>query len=135
MFNAQTQTLNPNQANNQKQWSSKLFKLLDMTNIPGYPRQMPPRYDTWFPKFTSNDVVSVEDHMSNLWAFFQLHPINDDVEYLAMKLFSATLYDGVRRWYKGLPDASITSMDKLEEVFLKRWSVKEDPNMLANKAQ
>jgi hypothetical protein len=47
-----------------------------------------------------------------------------------MKLFSATLYDGARQWYNGLPDASITTMDKLEEVFLKRWSVKEDPNML-----
>jgi hypothetical protein len=68
--------------------------------------------------------------MSNLWAFFQLHPISDDVEDLAMKLFSATLQDGARRWYDGLPDASITSMDQLEEVFLKRWSVKEDPNML-----
>jgi hypothetical protein len=130
MSNAQTQTVNPNQANNQKQWSSKLFKPLDMTNIPGYPRQMPARYEKWLPKFTGNDVVSVEDHMSNLWAFFQLHPISDDAEDLAMKLFSATLYDGARRWYNGLPDASITTMDKLEEVFLKRWSVKEDPNML-----
>ena len=47
-----------------------------------------------------------------------------------MKFFSATLYDGARQWYNNLPDASITTMDKLEEVFLKRWSVKEDPNML-----
>jgi hypothetical protein len=68
--------------------------------------------------------------MRNFWAFFQLHPISDDVEYLAMKLFSATLYDGARRWYNSLPDGSIKTMDKLEEVFLKRWSIKEDPNML-----
>jgi hypothetical protein len=68
--------------------------------------------------------------MANFWAFFQLHPINDNAKYLAMKLFYATLYDGTRIWYNGLLDASITSMDKLEEVFLKRWSVKEDPNML-----
>ena len=47
-----------------------------------------------------------------------------------MKFFSATLYDGTRRWYNGLPNASITSMDKLEEVFLKIWSFKEDPSML-----
>jgi hypothetical protein len=76
-------------------------------------------------------MVSVEDHMSNLWDFFQFHPINDDVEDLAMKLFFATLQDGARRWYDGLPDASIASLDQLvEESFLKRWSVKEDPNML-----
>jgi hypothetical protein len=94
MSNAQTQTQNQNQTNNQKQWASKLFKPLDMTGIPGYPRQMPPRYEKWLPKFTGNDVVSAEDHMSNFWAFFQLHPISDDAEDLAMKLFSATLYDG-----------------------------------------
>jgi hypothetical protein len=29
-----------------------------------------------------------------------------------------------------LPTASITSMDQLEEVFLRIWNVKEDPNML-----
>jgi hypothetical protein len=62
-------------------------------------------------------------------AFFQLHPISD-VEDLAMKLFSATLHDNARRWYNNLPNASITSMDKLEEVFLRRWSVKVNPNIL-----
>jgi hypothetical protein len=49
---------------------------------------------------------------------------------LVMKLFSATLYDASRRWYLSLPDGSIKTMDRLEEAFLKRWSVKEDPNML-----
>jgi hypothetical protein len=101
-----------------------------MTTIPGYPRQMPPKYEKWLPKFTGNDVFSAQDHMRKFWAFFQLHPINDDVEYLAMKLFSATLHDGARHWYNGLPDASIKTMDMLEEVFLKRWSDKEDSNML-----
>jgi hypothetical protein len=47
-----------------------------------------------------------------------------------MKLFSSTLHDGARCWYNGLPDASIKTMDRLEELFLKQWSVKEDPNML-----
>ena len=130
MSSTGTQSVNPNQANDQRQWSSKIFKPLDMTAITGYPRKMPPKYEKWLPKFTGNDVASAEDHMRNLWAFFQLHPINDDAEDLTMKLFSATLYDGARRWYNGLPNASITSIDKLEEVFLKRWSVKEDPNML-----
>jgi hypothetical protein len=47
-----------------------------------------------------------------------------------MKRFSATLHDDVIRWYDGLPNAIITSMDQLEEVFLKIWNVKEDPDML-----
>jgi hypothetical protein len=106
------------------------FKPLDMSEILGYPRQMPLRYEKWLPRFTGSDEENVEDHMSDFWAFFQLHPISDDVEDLAMKLFSATLHDNARRWYDGLPNASITSMDQLEEVFLRRWNVKEDPDML-----
>jgi hypothetical protein len=68
--------------------------------------------------------------MRNLWVFFHLHPISDDVEDLVMKLFSTTLLDASRHWYHSLPDGSIKTMDKLEEAFLKRWSIKEDPNML-----
>jgi hypothetical protein len=101
-----------------------------MSAIPGYPRQMPPKYEKWLPKFTGTDAISVEEHMSNFWVFFQLHPVSDDVEDLVMKLFSATLLDASRRWYHSLPDGSIKTMDKLEEAFLKRWSIKEDPNML-----
>jgi hypothetical protein len=80
---------------------------------------MPSRYDKWLPKFTGNDVVGVDDHMSNLYALFQLHPVNDDAEYLTITLFSATLYDDDIQWYNNLHDASIRTMDKLEEVFLK----------------
>jgi hypothetical protein len=119
MYSIGTQTIIPNQANNQREWSYKIFKPLDMTTIPGYPRKMPPKYEKRLPKFTGNDFFSAKDHMRIFWAFFQLHPISDDSEYLAMKLFSATLDDGARRWYNGLPDASIKTMDRLEEVFLK----------------
>jgi hypothetical protein len=101
-----------------------------MSTIPGYPRQMPPKYEKWLPKFTGTDATSVEEHMSNFWAFFQLHPISDDAEDLVMKLFSATLYDAARCWYLSLPDGSIKTMDRLEQIFLRRWSIKEDPKML-----
>jgi hypothetical protein len=119
MSSTRNHTVNPNLANIHKQWSSNIFKPLDMTCIPGYPRKMPPKYEKWLPKFTSNDVVSTDDHMSNFWALFKLHPISDDVEDVAMKLFSATLHDGTRRWYNGLLDASIKTIDRLEEVLLK----------------
>jgi hypothetical protein len=64
-----------------------------MSTIPGYPRQMPHKYEKWLPKFTGTDATSAEENMSNFWAFFYLHPISDDVEDLVMKLFSATFYD------------------------------------------
>jgi hypothetical protein len=83
----------------------------------GYPRRMPPRYENGSLNSLVMMEVNVEDHMDNFWAFFQLHPISDDAEDLAMKLFSATLHDNARKWYDGLPDASITSMDQLEKPF------------------
>jgi len=51
--------------------------------------------------------------MDNFWAFFQIHPISDDAEYLAMKLFSATLHGNASKWYDNIHVASITSMDQL----------------------
>jgi hypothetical protein len=47
-----------------------------------------------------------------------------EAEDLVMKLFSASLHGGARRWYNNLPDASINSMDHFEEVFLAKWSMK-----------
>jgi hypothetical protein len=93
------------------QWYPRNFKHLYMSKISGYPRQMPPRYGKWLPRFTGSDGVRVDNHMDDFWAFFQLHPISDDVEDLEMKLFSTTLHGNAREWYDDLPDASITSMD------------------------
>jgi hypothetical protein len=78
------------------QWDPGNFKPLDMSKIPGYPRQMPPKYEKWLPRFTGSDGERVDYHMSDFWAFFQLHPISDDAEDLAMKLFSATLHGNAR---------------------------------------
>jgi hypothetical protein len=105
------------------QWDPRNFKPLDMSKILGYPRKMPPKYENWLPRFTGSDGERVDYHMHDFWAFFQFHPISDDAEDLAMKLFSATLHGNARRWYDNLPDASITTMEQLEETFLKRWGI------------
>jgi hypothetical protein len=93
------------------QWDPRNFKPLDMSKISGYPRQMPSNYEKWIPRFTSSDGERADYHMSDLWAFFQLHPISDDAEDLVMKLFSATLYGNAREWYDNLPNANITTME------------------------
>jgi hypothetical protein len=62
------------------------FQPLDMSAIPGYARKMPPKYEKWLPKFTGTDAINAEEHMSNFWAFFQLHPVSDDAEDLVMNV-------------------------------------------------
>jgi hypothetical protein len=102
------------------QWDPGNFKPLDMSEISGYPRKMPLRYENWLPRFTNNDGVRVEDHMGNFWDFFQFHNISDDP----------------RKWYDDLPDASITSMDQLEETFLEKWGIKlEDIHMVIKRLE
>jgi hypothetical protein len=106
------------------QWDPGNYKPLDMSKIPGYPREMPPFYKNWLPRFIGIDGESPDYHMSKFWAFFQYRPVSDEAEDLVMKLFSASLHGEARRWYDNLPVASITSMDHFEEIFLGRWVMK-----------
>jgi hypothetical protein len=106
------------------QWDPGNYKPLDMSKIPGYPRKMPPFYKDWLPRFAGIDGESPDYHMSKFWEFFQYFPISDEAEDLVMKLFSASLHGGARRWYDNLPAASITSMDHFEEIFLAKWAMK-----------
>jgi hypothetical protein len=106
------------------QWDPGNYKTLYMSKILGYPIQMLPKYEKWLPRFTGSDGERPDYHMSNFWAFFQLHHVSDDDEDLVMKLFSATLHGNSRRWYDNLLAASITSMNQLEEVFLMSWGMK-----------
>jgi hypothetical protein len=92
-----------------------IFRPLDMSEIPGYPRQMLPEHTkSWLPKFSGNDETITEEHMSIFWAFFQFFPVDEDVEDLVMKLFAVTLHDDARIWFNGLPDKSIKSMANLK---------------------
>jgi hypothetical protein len=106
------------------QWDSGNLTPLDMSKIPGCPRQMPPKYEKWLPRFTGSDGERTDYHMIDFWSFFQLHLISFDAEDLVMKLFSATLHGNARNWYHNLPVASITSIDQLEVTFLRNWGMK-----------
>jgi hypothetical protein len=95
-----------------------------MSEIPGYPRRMPPRYEDFLPRFAGIDEECPKSHMRRFWKFFQHFPVSDEAEDLVMKLFSASLHGEARRWYDNLPAASITSMDLFEKVFLEKWTMK-----------
>jgi hypothetical protein len=106
------------------QWDPGSYRPLDMSGIPGYPREMPPRYEDFLPRFAGVETECPKSHMRRFWKFFQYFPIDDEAEDLVMKLFFASLHGGARRWYNNLPAASINSMDRFEEVFLAKWSMK-----------
>jgi hypothetical protein len=105
------------------QWDPGNYRPLDMSEIPGYPRKMPPRYKDFLPRFAGIDEECPKSHMRRFWKFFQHFPVSDEAEDLVMKLFSASLHGEARRWYDNLPAASITSMELFEEVFLAKWTM------------
>jgi len=106
------------------QWDFGNYKPLDMSKIPGYPQQMPPISERWLPRFTGSDGERADFHMNEFYSYFGLHPISDGAEDVVMKFFPITLHENAKKWYDDLLDASITSMNQLEEVFLKEWGIR-----------
>jgi hypothetical protein len=105
------------------QWDPGNYKPLDMSKILGYPQQIPPIKERWLPKFTGSDGERAYFHVNKFYSYFGLHPVDGDAEYVVMKIFPTTLHGNAKKWYDDLPDASITSMNQLEEVFLKEWGI------------
>jgi hypothetical protein len=108
------------------QWDPGNYKPLDMSNIPGYPQQMPFEYINLLPGFTGGDRERADYHMRNFWNFFLSYPVDDYAEDVVMKLFSATLCHNAKEWYDNLPDASITTMEQFEKTFLERWGIQQE---------
>jgi hypothetical protein len=106
------------------QWDPGSYRPLDMNEIPGYPRKMPPRYEDFLPRFAGIYGECPESHMIRFWKFFEYFPIDDEAEDVVMKLFSASLHGEARRWYDNLPAASITTMEQFEGIFLANWTMK-----------
>jgi hypothetical protein len=105
------------------QWDPGNYKPLDMSNIPGYPQQMPFEYINLLPGFTGGDRERADYHMRNFWNFFLSYPVDDYAEDVVMKLFSTTLSHNAKEWYDNLPDASITTMEQFEKTFLEEWGI------------
>jgi hypothetical protein len=80
----------------------------------------------WLPGFTGRNGERADFHMNDFYSYFQLHPVADEAEDVVMILFANTLHGYAREWYYNLPDASITSMDQFEEVFLEKWGIKSE---------
>jgi hypothetical protein len=72
--------------------------------------------------------------MNDFYSYFGLHPINDDAEHIVIEIFPTTLHGNAKKLYDDLPDASITTMDQLEETFLGKWGIQlKDVSVLINR--
>jgi hypothetical protein len=107
------------------QWDPGNYKPLDMSDIPGYPQQMPFEYINLLPGFCGGDRERADYHMINFWNFFLSYPVDDYAEDVVMKLFSATFSYNAKEWYDNLPEASIKTMEQFEKKILERWGIQQ----------
>jgi hypothetical protein len=91
---------------------------------------MPNKFDKWFPKFPTSNVITAKEHINTFYACFQNHPLNNDDEDVDMKLFVSSLVENERKWYNNFPDKSIKTWQTSHDTFMKRWGTKKDGKML-----
>lgn len=69
--------------------------------------------------------VTGQQHVDMMIDFFDLHEI--DAENVTMRLFVQNFGGEVRKWFRALLAASITTLANLQRQFLDHWEVKKNP--------
>jgi hypothetical protein len=111
-------------------WVTNSYKALDMSRIQGYPHNLPNKFDKWLPKFSGNNVIIVEDHITHFYNSLGVHGVPNEHEDVAMKLFSISLEENARSWYNSLPPTSIRTCKSFHEAFMKIWAIRKDGRLM-----
>jgi hypothetical protein len=81
-------------------------------------------YMKYLPRYNGEGEVSVEEHLEAFYIFAD--NFNIDYTYVWMRLFVQNLEGEVRKWFIGLPLASIVDIEALDETFIKKWGDRID---------
>jgi hypothetical protein len=84
----------------------------------------PGDYLKYMPKFTREEDITVEEHLVAFYSYADNQNIeNEDVW---MRVFIQSLFGEARKWFRCLAPGSITSIEALDEAFLRHWGDKKD---------
>ena len=87
---------------------------------------MPAHYQSKISLFDGTPQgVTTQQHVDRMIDFFDLHEI--DAENVTMRLFVQTFGGEVRKWFRALLAASITTFPNLQRQLLDHWEVKKNP--------
>lgn len=100
-------------------FKNRLFGAINFEGILGYPNHVPEVVRDCLPKFTSFGEQSAKDHLQKFVDLIDDHNITH--EDVLMTLFTVSLSEISREWFKELPRSSIGSMKVLEDYFIKRY--------------
>lgn len=92
---------------------------------------MPHGYLKLLPRFNGEDENFSQKHIQAFCAFVE----NLNVEQLdvVLRLFVQSLDGEARKWFKALPNASITTWEELETSFTQKWGEKRNHECLLTK--
>jgi hypothetical protein len=81
-------------------------------------------YMKYLPRYNGEGEVTIEEHLVALYKFAD----NFNIDYVDvwMRLFVQSLDGEVKKWFRGLPPASITDIEALDEYFIKKWGDRRD---------
>jgi hypothetical protein len=81
-------------------------------------------YMKYLPRYNGEGDVTAEEHLVAFYNFAD--NFNIDYADVWMRLFVQSLDGEVRKWFQGLPPASIADIDALDEAFIKKWGDRRD---------
>ena len=80
-------------------------------------------YLKYMPKFTGEEDITVEEHLSSFYSYADNHNIeNEDVW---MRVFVQSLDGEDRKWFRGLTPGSIAGIEAMDDSFLSNWGDKK----------
>jgi hypothetical protein len=81
-------------------------------------------YMKYLPRYNGEGEVTIEEHLVAFYSFAD----NFNIDYVDvwMRLFVQSLDGEVRKWFRGLPPASIADIEALDEAFIKQWGDRRD---------
>ena len=74
-------------------------------------------YMKYFPRYNGEHDVIAEGHLVTFYSF--ANNFNIDYADVWMRLLVQSLDGEVRKWFRGLPPASIVDIEELDESFIK----------------
>jgi hypothetical protein len=81
-------------------------------------------YLKYMPKFTREEDITAKEHLASFYSYADNQNIeNEDVW---IRVFVQILFEEARKWFRGLAPRSITSIEALDESFLRHWSDRKD---------
>jgi hypothetical protein len=93
-------------------------------NLPQNTHDLLENYLKLLPKYDGEKTLIVEEHMVVFQDFTEnLFIEHDDVFKI---LFVQTIKGDVRKWFRGLPRASINTWQVLETTFMRKWGENRD---------